>query len=451
MEGDMAGCIVPTEDVKKILENPLGFEVITENQPYSNPNRFFSHWILKEYYNTFPFIVQKFANPIESIYLSSAIVKTVIQIILILLLAFAITGSFKVLKLDFMIAVSLIYPLFQTNGYRPFIGIIDPSVTYTFFYAVPCIFLILYFLPFIFQLYHSKIQITPTLILIFWIPLAFVVSLSGPLNPGVALVFSLLAFFIVFKKYYNQTNQKSFISNGFNSFIKIPINYWFFLLPISLLSFYSLYIGSFNSYSIVSQIPLSEMYSRLPEGIFNLFTHKIAFPILFIILTLNTVLIHRYYKTTEGKKMISTFKWIGIFALIYVLLLPLGGYREYRPLIVRYDTFMPVTLSLIFIFGATTLFLFKNMSNKQRMWYIPLIVGILIIYTNADEAQFNNNRCERMALKEISESKDSIVPIQNNCTVLSWGNITNPKDSELNAELLKIWKITNEKKHYYNK
>jgi hypothetical protein len=60
------------------------------------------------------------------------------------LIAFFISGS--ILKLDFLFAAILITPLFQTNGYRSYMGIIDPATTYTFFYALPTILILIYLL-----------------------------------------------------------------------------------------------------------------------------------------------------------------------------------------------------------------------------------------------------------------------------------------------------------------
>ena len=346
LDGDMAWNIAPADDVKPILENPFGINVILKDKTYANPNRFFCHWSFREYFLSAPLFLQNFAKPIDSIYLSCAISKILIQIMLIILLAMAISGTNNILKMDFMLAAILVTPLFQINGYRTYMGIIDPSITYTFFYALPCALLILYFLPFIHQFYHKKKLSSQLFIKILWVPLAIIVCLSGPLNPGIVLVFSMLVILTNLRTNYLSSNQAGII----NAIKRIPKSYWFFLLPVSLLSFYSLFLGRYNSITIATQIPLSEMYLKLPEGIYNQFTQKLGFPVLFIILTLNTIIISRKFKTLEGKKTLSIFKWIGIFSLFYILLLPLGGYRAYRPNILRYDTIMPITLSLMFIF-----------------------------------------------------------------------------------------------------
>jgi len=198
-------------------------------------------------------------------------------------------------------------------------------------------------------------------------------------------------------------------------------------------------------------MPLSALYSKLPEGIYFSFTQKLGFPLLFLILTINTLIIHYKFRTPEGEKILNIFKWIGFFALTYILLLPLGGYRDYRPYILRYDTIMPITLSLMFIFAKTTLFILKNFSKKNKYWYILLPVFVIFIYTNSDKPKFDKNACERNAILQIANSKEPIVKIDNNCTVLSWTIIETPQESEINTKLLKKWRIINDDKLYFQK
>lgn len=63
--------------------------------------------------------------------------------------------------------------------------------------------------------------------------------------------------------------------------------------------------------------------------------------------------------------MINLFKWIGVFSLFYILLLPLGGYRDYRPNVLRHDTILPITLSLIFVLVKQLFILSINSQNNR--------------------------------------------------------------------------------------
>jgi hypothetical protein len=448
LDGDMAWNIVPSEDVKPILADPLGAGVLLKNKSYPNPNRFFCHYAMKKYFDNIPLLLQTVVSPIESIYLSCAIAKILIQLAIIIMLAMVITGKWSLFTYDFLIAAVLVTPFFQSEGYQSYMGIIDKATTYAFFYALPSALLMIYFLPFIQQYHHDKKPSGQTLIYLLWIPFAAIICLSGPLNPGVVLIFSLLVFLSRVRKNFLQSEQKGIFTRLRFSIFKIPGNYWFYLLPVCILSLYSLYIGRSNSNNI--NIPLIELYSRLPAGIYNPLTKKLGFPVLLLSLAVNYFIIRKNYKTEEAKKILTLFKWIGAFALLYILLLPLGGYRENRLNVLRYDTYMPITLCLIFLFGASVLFLFKSLNAGQNKFYIPVITGVLLLFTLNDEPHFDKNKGERNALQEISVSKSSIVRLPGNCPVSSWEKTTNPEDSRLNGQMFMKWRVTKTVILFYN-
>ncbi len=452
LDGDIAESILPADNFKPLFKSPFGFQAIIRQQTYPNPNRFFSHWTFKEYFRNAPLVLQKVTNPIDSIYCSCAIIKTIIQLCLIILLAILISGHRNFFKLDFILAALLIVPLFQTIGYQGYMGIIDPSITYTFFYAFPTVLVLLYFMPFIKRSYFNEMPEPQLLIRTLWMPLAIVVSLSGPLNPGIVIVFCLIVVFIKIKSISSQNKLKG-ITITKRSLLAIkstPKYYWFYILPIVLFSLYSLYVGRYNSNNSNYSYSLTDLYLNLPKGIYFQFTQKLGFPVLFLVLAINTMLILKQHRTREGQKIIMISKWIGIGALLYILLLPLGGYRSYRPNVLRYDTIIPITISLMYVFGSSSLFLIKNLSKRKKIWYLPVIISVLLIYTNADIHKPDWNNCEREALTEISGSTEKIVKLNHDCTVLSWDKIVNPEDSELNAELLLLWKVTDEKRLYYH-
>jgi len=449
LDGDIAESIVPADHFKPLFESPLGFQAIKNQQTYPNPNRFFTHWSFKEYMINMPLLIQRFTDPINSVYLSCAIAKTIIQICLIIFLAIAICGTINMLTMDFIIAAALITPLFQTNGYSNYMGVIDPSITYTFSYALPCALLIFYFLPFIRHFYHEKKVRFHFIILLLWIPLGLIVSLSGPLNPGIVLAFSFIALLWSMKSIFIRSNDDSIKYRFVNTLRNIPKYFWFIVVPISFFSLYSLYLGQYNSHSSIYSAALSNLYLSIPKGIYYQFTQKLGFPVLFLVLGANVVIILRMFNTTESKKVLSVFKWIGLFSLLFILLLPLGGYRDYRPNVLRYDTIMPITLCLFFAFGTTSLFIIKNISKRKRLWYIPLLAFVLIIYSFADQPEFDKNNCEILALEKISQSPESIIRLNSSCSVLSWGTISKPEDSDLNAQMLIIWNITDRRILYY--
>lgn len=451
LDGNMAAGIIPSNDVKKIFEDPFGISVITKNAVYPNPNRFFAHWTFSKYFLYTPIALQNIVNPIDSIYLSCAFAKIVIQILIITLLAFCITGNPKIFSKEFLIGAVLIVPLFQVNGYRSYMGIIDPSVTYTFFYALPCALLLLFYYPFFKTSYYrnkftsGKIKITLLLCL------AVIVVLNGPLNPGVILIISLLYVLNNWRNNYAASTDFPFFQRLLNALNCIPKPHLFFFILIGILSIYSLLIGVNNSIFIGDSIPVHQRFYRLPLGLYYLITQKIGFPVLLLMIIINSYLISKYYKNTEGQKILNILKWICIFASFYIILLPLGGYKSYRPYILRYDTIMPVTILLIFIYGKSTYFLIKNLTANSKKMYISFVIVFSFIFIFADQPEFEKNECEIAAIKTISQSKENIVLVKNDCTIMAWEKFKDPNESELNAQLFNYWGLTNEKKLYYQK
>jgi hypothetical protein len=446
LDGDMAGGIVPAEDVKPILKDPFGISVITDNAVYPNPNRYFAHWTFYTYFNCAPICLQSFVDPIDSVYLTGALAKIFIQILIFTFLSFYITGRQKVFSSDFLIAAVLVIPLFQTNGYRSYMGIIDPSITYTFFYALPCAILLLFYLPFYYDSVYGTSLMKKWVVKIFVFAMAIYVVFDGALNPGIILTITLL---YGLKSYLMTDKNLSFIKRTIQTFQIIPKTYLFFFSLISLLSLYALHIGTNNSIFLGETISIGERYARIPMGILTVVTQKIGFPIFLIVIGINIFLLRRNIQNNEIKKSLRIFSWIGLFALFYILLLPLGGYKEYRPYILRYDTIMPITLGLIFIYAMSSYQLIKHFNGKSKYLYLALTFVFTFVFSNADKLELNKNACEKLALEKISKSNDKVVLIENDCTVLSWDKITDSTKSALNGQLLKKWKITSDNKQYY--
>ncbi len=446
LDGDMAGGIVPAEDVQPILNDPFGISVITENAVYPNPNRYFAHWTYFTYFSSIPLLLQSFVAPIDSVYLSAAVAKIIIQFVIMTLLAFYITGRQKIFNTDFLIAAVLVVPLFQTNGYRSQMGIIDPSITYTFFYALPSAILLIFYLPFFFDSVYGTRILNNLFVKIIFFALGIFIVFNGALNPGIILTITLL---FVFNIYLQTDKNISVINRVVNAFRLIPKTYLFFFSFVSILSLYALLIGKNNSIFLGETISIVERYARIPQGIITVVTQKIGFPVFLITIFINIFLLRKYVQNIETEKVLRIFSWIGLFSIVYILLLPLGGYKNYRPFILRYDTIMPITIGLIFIYSKSSFELIKNLKGKKKYSYILLTTLFAFIFTNADKPEFNKNKCEKLALLKISKSDDKIVLIESDCLVLAWEKITVPAKSALNGQLLKKWKITNDNKLYY--
>jgi hypothetical protein len=149
--------------------------------------------------------------------------------------------------------------------------------------------------------------------------------------------------------------------------------------------------------------------------------------------------------------LLHILKWIAIFSAIYTILLPFGGYREYRPYIIRWDTFMPVNLCLFYFYGKSTLFIINQYSSKHKVVYSAAIVCILLVFTVADKTDYNASTCEKESLKIIAKSPEKIVQLDTGCSIMAWGKITNYNDSKFNTQFLQLVGVIKEEKYYYQK
>lgn len=451
LEGDIAGGVVPSSDVQKILNDPFGISVISNNQVYPNPNRFFAHWFMSVYFKTIPFVFQKFVSPIDSIYMSCAFAKTLIQVSIIFLIAMCICGIRKLFKKEVLIAAVLITPLFQTCGYQSYMGIIDKSITYTFFYPLPLVFLLLFFLLFYYSITNKENIKFNIHIKIYLLVMAVILPLSGPLIPGTVLIVCLLVLLQRWLIYFTQSPKLSSFQKLLFLINKVPKFFLFIFILIVVISLYSLYIGKNNSINFDNAISIKERYLRIPAGLYYQFTQKLGWPLLFLMIIINTLIIWKKHNQIEGQRILHLLKWIGIFAAFYIMLLPLGGFRTYRPNILRYDTIMPLTICMIFVYGFSTYFLINNILPKYKKLYLSGIVVVLLIFTYADKPNLNENICERQGLEIIAQSPEKIVFVESDCTIMSWEKTTDYRNSELNAKLLQYWGVTKEKKLYYQK
>jgi len=190
------------------------------------------------------------------------------------------------------------------------------------------------------------------------------------------------------------------------------------------------------------------LYALLPKGIIKILTNKIGVSLLIVVIIINHCIIKKNYKCSASN-YVSFSKWIVLFIVLYIFLLPLGGYRPYRPYILRYDTFIPALLAFFFLYGYSTFFLLKNTKGKMKIVCSFFYILVGLVYSIADTPKLYINDCERASLMQLSTSTSSMIKLDHKCSVLSWDTITNPNSAKLNAELLKRWNITKKEVLYY--
>lgn len=451
--GDMPSIIIPKAGGidEGVFKDPLGINAIINGANYSNPNRFFAHYTTSKYYLYVPGFLQNFVSPITSVYLAVALANLLMQIIIIYFIAVYATGTYKILDKNFLIAAALATTFFQTNGFWGQFGIVDPSVIYAFFYGLPLALTLMYFSPVFLKLHHGnslKLNIVKT---IFYIGFTILITLNGPLIPGVILVATSLVFLKHFIKSWKEKEFEFKLSTIWNSVFSLPKPVIFVLVFSSLMSLYSLYVSSMNSQNGFADVSLLDRFQRLPVGLWQLLSVKYGLPFLIVGIFLNIFIIYSTPNSISRKKVMSLGTWILAFVILYTLLLPFGGYRPWRPNIIRYDSEMPAILSLIFFYLVSALFIFKNAAGIRKKIAIIFIAFFAIFLQLADKYEISHWQYEKESLEILATSTENPVFIDTECNIMNWNKVTDPAASEHNAELFHIWKITQEKKLYFQK
>lgn len=449
LDGDISAGVVPSSFVQQLLDDPFGFQMLSTGEKHVNPNRFFAHFFFMEYMQKVPIFLQKLTDPISSVYFSCALLKIMTHLLVIFIISSLISGTSYILDKKFLICAALITPLIQANGYWEHMGINDHSITYTFFYALPVVILMLYLMTLYQIVYQKEVPRINILKLMVIVVFAIILPLSGPLIPGLILTVSALTGFYYLQNPDRSENLFSF-GNLVSTLRKIPFPLFLLLVPACLVSLYSLFLGRYDLNYSTETIPIIDRYLKLPLGIYYQISQSLGVPLLLIIIGVNLFLIKKHFNSEEGRKIIGTLKWIGIFSAVYLLLLPLGGYRPYRPNILRYDTFMPIAIALLYFYGKTSYFLLLNLKSKSHKNYLIGLFVLFGIYMNSDRLETEEYHCERKAIEYLVNSPDTIIILSTDCNIMSWSDIyESPKRSELNAEMMQFWGITKEKKLYY--
>lgn len=453
-DGDMAPIIVPGFWYADVLADPFGYSIVTEGKRYAGSNRFFAHWSLGAYFKTVPFLLQKVTgNMLDSTYLTAALARTGLQIFLVWLLGTFITGTGKFWTSRFLLAAALVMPLFQMGGHFYRLSIIGESITYTFFYGLSLAVVAWFFLPF-YRAYvlnqGFRLNLAQKLVLA---GLVLVIPFQGPLNFGVASIIVPAALLYFWWQAYKETTG-NFAARFFNAIGRIPKPVLFYFSALLLVSLYSFYIGTFNTENdTTSLVSIPARYPLLLWGLNEqLFFGKgmlygPAYSLLFLAILINVILLLKK-GGPDGKRVVQILKWAGILSVVYLLLLPLGGYRTYRPYIVETSTFMPVTLVIFFAFGLSCWHVLLHLKFNFKPVYIGFLVVIAGIFSCVEEPNSVMYDCEREGIRKLAASKEKFVNIDTWCSVMSWGAVTDPYISETRGKLLHYWGILNEDKTY---
>lgn len=458
LDGDMGESVLPLDYIQPLYQDPVGIKMLVSGEPHAAPNRFFSHYAMYATYRTLPFFLQHFTDPIHSLYYTNAICKTVMQLLLVLLLSCIVCGGFQFTKMKYVLSCLFFSALLQTCGFTRSMGLIDPSITYSFFYALPLIFLLFYLLPFILREFFNKEMFRNKIMgIVYGFVFLVLACFSGAVNSAMALVVILT---LLIRYFYNSFRYDS------HSFVKavrnMPSHYYRFLLPLGLLSLYSLFIGSYNT-MWATDLSIVERYALLPQGILQMFLagendvsifFLKGFGILFALCLINW-LIAIFSNNGKEKQLRSMFIYFLCFSAIYIALLPFGGYRPYRPYIIRYDSVLPVSCLFILYY------VYSSLAILEHEWPRKYVRNVFALWTMAwltlffwmDEPCTYRNDKEMAAIREIQSSPSDTIQLKTHPTsIISWDIPGTEAQSETAAKLLKLWNVTeNEKRFYFPK
>lgn len=438
LDGDLGGIVLPSPSYAQVLQDPFGWSVLTENAHYAATNRHFAHALLSGYFRHVPLWLQSFLSPINSVYAASALFKTLTQ----LLCLGVLVGYIRLVAPNrrwqsYWLAAALVVPLFQGAGFNAQMGIIDHSVTYTCFYAFPLALLLLWFLPYCRALLTGATNQFTAVRTLGLAGLAVVLALNGPVTPAAFLVAG--GMLLGYIGYCRMSKQPLSASVGRLNGWGVALLVWFAALCV-----YSLYLGGNNTENPLEGPDIWARYQLLPIGIFKQLTDKLGLPLLVGFCLLNHYLLGRFLPHSPAAwRLRRLVQWVGWFALGYLLLLPFGGYRSYRPYLIRRDTALPIILALSAFYGMSSYYLLHHLPKPSRLRYLGAVVVFGSIFMFADKLRMaNNNACERQALQQLASSTEPVLHLPITCTVMAWQPLAEPGISIPNAQLFHHWRIT---------
>ncbi|TDN36582.1 hypothetical protein [Hymenobacter sp. UV11] len=452
LDGDLAATVLPAPWFAQVLHDPFGWAVLTRNEVYSATNRFFAHAAMGLYWKTMPRLLQQVLDPVSSLYVASALFTTLTQAGLLLLLARYIQLASGARRTHFWLIAALLVPLFQTaGGYYEQMGITDRAVTYTFFYAFAMLLLLVLLWPF----YQAACRQQP-LRLPWWralllVGLMVVVAFNGPIATATIAVLLLGVgghWAWGQGQRWRQGLAWPTLGRGWLSGQAVLL-----LGTLTALCLYSIYIGR-NNVENTHTYSLLQRYQLLPLGVARYFIYQLGLPVLVLVLASNFLL--ACWAVTDSmarRRVLTTLGWVGLFIGAYLLLLPLGGYRSYRPNLLRNDTALPILLGLLFAYGYSSYFLLSQLRGRLRGGYLLIIclVGGFFLHADGQPDAFPVSDCERWSLDQLARAREPVVELAGFCPVLAWMPISDYTQSEVQAQMLYYWHITPTKKLYFQK
>ena len=420
IDGDLYAIVLPAPWYEEVLEDPLCLKALLAGEEYGGAGRYSAHAFTSGYFHIMPDIFQTFVSPIDSIYYSAAFIKLAAHLSLLLLLAAYVCGHFKVLRKEFLWIMVAATPFLQTYGMQNRFGLIDLSITYTLFYIFP----LLLIFALLFSLYQYAIGrrqlgvpfslgiwTMPWLAAIgyiaFWGPQSQVVMVLigglGLLNMGLA-------------GWIRHRSWREGIAYLFR-----PSRSQLSLLLIGLILFagFGYWAGTYNTENVAS-LPFKETLIQSAKGIKFHFLEPWPLWIVLFFLCYNFYKLP-FARSTSLRSWRRLWFFLALGVVIYMLLIPFGGYRSYRPLIYRYDLLIPVTISWLYALLLTGRLLLQEgvLGSKKGVYFLIAALFGVILYAH-DLKVKKANKCEKSHLVTLQTSSVDTLVLPADCPILGW-------------------------------
>ena len=450
LDGDLIPTIFPAPWYSQVMHDPFGLSVLLHQKSYAGTNRFFAHASLTLYWKRMPQVLQAVGvSPISSLYAAGALFNTLIQLLLLGGLAAYVrlgTSSGERTGRTWWLAVALLLPLFQTAGFSEQMGITNQATTYTFFYAFPLGWVLVFFWPFYRAACGQKPIRLPAWRVALLVLLMPVMVFNGP----ICLASIAVILFCIGLHWAWHVGQRGLRAPGAFRWSMLTGPEWLsvqalaLLATLGLLAAYSLYIGQFNAENAHTHT-LKELYGLLPIGIQKELELQKGLQWLLWLLLLNGLLVFFLTSTsTTRTRVLHALGWVALFSGLFLLLLPFGGYRPYRPYLVRGDSILPILLGLLFAYGLSACFLLRELRLRVRIGYAVGVAWFSFAFMWADlpGPMDRNNACERWALEQLADATGPVVYVSPSCTVLGWEPFYDYHQTELQGKMLYYWGVT---------
>jgi hypothetical protein len=441
VDGDFSRIVLGQDNYDKVLNDPLGISTFS-GESYPGTNRYTAHKVMSVYFKHVPFLFQNFLSPIDSLYLSISLAKFAIHLMLLLLFGAYINVWFRWAKWkSYLISAAIISPFFIGGSvYTEHLQVIDLCITYAMFYPLPLTALLAYYLPFYKYYITGNISKSP-LFVVLWILFALGLVFFGPLPAALLLTsIPLFAIGLLWRAYGNLPAGSGRIVNVFKGLDRTVVILLSFAFVFAL---YSFYVGTKNSES-ADPMALKERFVLLFKGIQEVFfnkEHGVAY--LFLATVINLLLL-AYLYGKEHKDFLYLVAGLAVFSLLYILLLPLGGYRLYRPLILRRDTTLPVLFILFYVFTTSGLLLLRRCPGKFKAYPFVFITVVVLHFgiTDISMPGYYNRKEQKPLMEEVAASKEDCVLLNHTTPIASWNFNAKCEESENVANFLLFYRVT---------